>query len=333
MGDVYLLFGKTGWIGGMLIDLLKEQKKTFYLAESRTYNRESVVAEIEKYKPTHVLNAAGVTGRPNVDWCEDHKQETLRSNVVGTLVVADVCAERNIHHLLYATGCIFEYDAAHPIGGPGFTETDKPNFHGSYYSHTKAMVEDMLHAYPTTCTLRVRMPISDDLSPRNFVTKIVKYDKVVDVPNSMTVLTELLPVSLAMAEKKLTGIYNFCNPGAISHNEVLALYKKHVDPDYTWKNFTLDEQAKILKAGRSNNTLDHTKLLQAVGPEVASQINEIHVAMENSMIRMRKHLEASGQYPQCLPRRGGGNTTAVAGSNGTTNGCGTCGGTTNGNKV
>jgi len=323
MGDVYLLFGKTGWIGGMLTDLLKEQKKTFHLAESRTYDREAVIAEIEKYKPTHVLNAAGVTGRPNVDWCEDHKQETLRSNVIGTLVVADVCASRNIHHLLYATGCIFEYDAAHPIGGPGFTETDKPNFHASYYSHTKAMVEDMLHAYPTTCTLRVRMPISDDLSPRNFVTKIVKYDKVVDVPNSMTVLTELLPVSLAMAEKKLTGIYNFCNPGAISHNEVLALYKKHVDPDYTWNNFTLEEQAKILKAGRSNNTLDHTKLLHSVGPEVASQINEIHVAMENSMIRMRKHLEAMGQYPQCLPRRG---NTAACASNGATNGCGTCGG-------
>jgi len=314
---VYLLFGKNGWIGGMLIDLLKAQGKTYYLAESRTYDRESVIAEIEKYKVTHVLNAAGVTGRPNVDWCEDHKAETIRSNVIGTLVVADVCAERKVHHLLYATGCIFEYDASHPIGGPGFTETDKPNFHGSYYSHTKAMVEDMLHAYPTTCTLRVRMPISDDLSPRNFVTKIVKYDRVVDIPNSMTVLTELLPASLYMADQGLTGIYNFCNPGAISHNEVLALYKKHVDPDYTWTNFTVEEQAKILKAGRSNNTLDHTKLMQALGPH-ASEVNEIHVAMENAMIRMRKSLEASGQYPACLPRR--------ASAGGVANGTGCCGG-------
>lgn len=57
----------------MLVELLRQQGKTFHLAESRTYNRESVLAEIEKYKPTHILNAAGVTGRPNVDWCEDHK--------------------------------------------------------------------------------------------------------------------------------------------------------------------------------------------------------------------------------------------------------------------
>lgn len=72
--QVYLVFGgQTGWLGGMIVELLRQQGKTFHLAESRTYNRESVLAEIEKYKPTHILNAAGVTGRPNVDWCEDNK--------------------------------------------------------------------------------------------------------------------------------------------------------------------------------------------------------------------------------------------------------------------
>ena len=69
------------------------------------------------------------------------------------------------------------------------------------------MVEDLLANFPTTCVLRVRMPISDDLSHRNFITKIVKYDRVVNVPNSMTCLTEMLPVSVIMAERKLTGMY------------------------------------------------------------------------------------------------------------------------------
>ena len=71
----------------------------------------------------------------------------------------------------------------------------------------QAMVEDLLSNFPTTCILRVRMPISDDLSHRNFITKIVKYDRVVNVPNSMTCLTEMLPVSVIMAERKLTGKY------------------------------------------------------------------------------------------------------------------------------
>jgi len=297
---VYLLFGKNGWIGGKLIELLTQQGKKFYVAESRTYNREAVLAEVEKYKPTHILNAAGVTGRPNVDWCEDNKMETIRSNVLGTLTVADICALKGIHHLLYATGCIFEYDDVHTIWGKMFTEEDSANFHGSFYSHTKAMCEDLLKNYTTTCTLRVRMPISDDLSSRNFITKIVKYDRVVDIPNSMTVLTDLLPISLIMAERNLTGIYNFCNPGAISHNEVLDLYKKYIDPSYTYTNFTVDEQAKILKAGRSNNTLDHTKLVNAL-PDI--HIPEIHESMEKVFQRMRVNLEKEGIYPDKLPKR------------------------------
>ena len=204
--DIYLVFGaKTGWIGQQIVELFKQQGKKYFIADSRTENRESVLAEMERTKCTHVINAAGVTGRPNVDWCEDHRPETVRANVIGVLNVADLCAIKGVHHLLYATGCIFEYDAQHVIGGKGFLEDDKPNFHASFYSHTKAMVEDMLANFPTTCCLRVRMPLSDDLSHRNFITKIVKYDRVVNVPNSMTVLTEMLPVSLIMAERKLTG--------------------------------------------------------------------------------------------------------------------------------
>jgi 3,5-epimerase/4-reductase len=251
---VYLVFGKNGWIGGQIIEMLKAKGAEVYAAESRTENRESVIAEMDRVKPTHVLNAAGVTGRPNVDWCEDHRPEVIRANVIGCLNIADICNTRGINHLLYATGCIFEYDQEHEItpDGKGFLESESANFHGSYYSHTKAMVEDMLKAFSTTCVLRVRMPISDDLSPRNFVTKIVKYDKVVNIPNSMTVLTDLLPVSLAMAERSLTGIYNFCNPGVISHNEILDMYKKYIDPSYTYTNFSLEEQAAILKVRYSS---------------------------------------------------------------------------------
>jgi hypothetical protein len=70
------------------------------------------------------------------------------------------------------------------------------------------------------------MPISDDLSHRSFVTKITKYAKVVDIPNSMTVLHDMLPISLEMTRRELKGVWNFTNPGAISHNEILSLFKE-----------------------------------------------------------------------------------------------------------
>lgn len=105
------------------------------------------------------------------------------------------------------------------------------------------------------------MPISSDLSnPRNFITKISRYEKVVNIPNSMTILDELLPISVEMAKRNLTGIWNFTNPGVVSHNEVLEMYREYIDPSFKWTNFNLEEQAKVIVAPRSNNELDTSKL-------------------------------------------------------------------------
>ena len=92
----------------------------------------------------------------------------------------------------------------------------------------------------------------------------------------------------------------YSNPGAISHNEVLDLYKKHVDPSYTYQNFTVEEQAKILKAGRSNNTLTHDKLCNAL-PDI--KILDIHTSMDLCMQRMKVNLEKEGIWPDKLPKR------------------------------
>lgn len=258
----FLIYGRTGWIGGLLGKLCEKQGIPYEYARGRLEDRSQLLADIRNVRPTHVFNAAGATGRPNVDWCETHKTETIRTNVAGTLTLADVCKEHGILLINYATGCIFEYDDAHPIGsGIGFKEEDKANFTGSFYSKTKAMVEELLRDYDNICTLRIRMPISSDLcNPRNFITKIARYNKVVNIPNSMTILDELLPISIEMAKRNLRGIWNFTNPGVISHNEILEMYKEYIDPNFKWVNFTLEEQAKVIVAPRSNNELDATKL-------------------------------------------------------------------------
>mmetsp|Transcript_2764 Transcript_2764/g.4172 ORF Transcript_2764/g.4172 Transcript_2764/m.4172 type:complete len:311 (+) Transcript_2764:42-974(+) len=301
MKRVLIFGGKTGWIGGLMADIIEKRDDVeVFLAEARIENREAVAKELDEIKPTHVLMSAGITGRPNIDWCEDHKPETIRVNVIGTLNVADLTNSRNIHCTVYATGCIFKYDDAHPLGsGIGFKEESKGNFDGSFYSQTKGYMEPMLSCYPNCLILRVRMPISDDLFHRNFVTKIVKYDRVVNIPNSMTVLTEMLPASLAMAEKGLTGVYNFTNPGVISHNEVLDLYTKYIDPTYTYKNFTVEEQAKVIKAARSNNELDTTKLMADMPEEV--KINDIKTSVELCFQRMKVNLEKMGWLPDNMP--------------------------------
>ena len=257
----FLIYGRTGWIGGMLGHLLEEANHTFFYGSARLYDRKAIEEDITRCQPTHILNAAGITGRPNVDWCESHKREVVQTNVLGTLNLVDIAHSKGIHVTNFATGCIYSYDDEHLVGGSGFKETDEPNFRGSYYSNTKAMVEELIQQYDNVLQLRLRMPIDDNLqNPRNFIHKIAKYDRVVNIPNSMTVLNELVPLAINGALRQLTGIYNFTNPGVISHNEVLQLYKEYCDPDFVWSNFSLEEQSKILAAPRSNNMLDTTKL-------------------------------------------------------------------------
>jgi len=268
----FLLMGATGWIGGMVRDMLRNSGEMVSCSKVRMQDREKLCAELDRFRPTHVLCCAGVTGRPNVDWCEDNKETTVRCNVIGTLNLVDCCNQRNIHCANLATGCIFHYDDKRPmhtwdpnsqtwVNGGKFKEESAPNFTGSWYSKTKGYVDQILsQSFPNVLTLRLRMPISDDLSPRSFITKISKYAKVVNIPNSMSVLHDLLPLYIAMAKARKTGIYNFTNPGVISHNQVLDLYKKYIDPKFHYQNFTLEEHDKILKAARSNNELDTSKL-------------------------------------------------------------------------
>lgn len=101
----FLIWGHGGWVAGMLEDLLKKQGKDFQTTAYRMEDQAAVCKVLDNVKPTHVINCAGKTGRPNVDWCEDHKLETIRSNVLGTLIVADECEKRGIHLTLMATGC------------------------------------------------------------------------------------------------------------------------------------------------------------------------------------------------------------------------------------
>jgi len=267
----FLIYGKTGWIGGLLGKLCEKQGIAYEYGKGRLEDRASLLQDMASVKPTHVFNSAGVTGRPNVDWCESHKTETIRANVAGTLTLADVCREHGLLMMNFATGCIFEYDEKHPEGsGIGFKEEDTPNFTGSFYSKTKAMVEELLKEFDNVCTLRVRMPISSDLSnPRNFITKISRYNKVVNIPNSMTVLDELLPISIEMAKRDLRGIWNFTNPGVVSHNEILEMYRDYINPEFKWANFNLEEQAKVIVAPRSNNEMDASKLKKEF-PELLS---------------------------------------------------------------
>lgn len=274
-----LLLGHKGWIGSMMASLLTERKINFITTSIRPNNKTEFEKYLVKEKPTHIMSFIGRThGSINgkkyttIDYLEQKGKitENVRDNLFSPLVLALLCKKYNIHYTYLGTGCIFKFDEEHPFGKEenGFIEESTPNFFGSSYSVVKGYTDELMHLFEdTVLNLRIRMPITSKHEPRNFITKITTYEYICSVPNSMTVLEELLPYVIDMAQKNTTGTINLTNPGLISHNEILEMYKQYIDKDFTWKNFSQEEQLKILDADRSNNYLDTTKL-ETLYPEI-----------------------------------------------------------------
>jgi len=260
------IVGHKGWIGQMYIKLFEQNNIEWIYSEYRGETDE-ILTDIVKSNCTHVLCVMGRThGNLNgvqfntIDYLQHN--ETLHQNINDNLFVPlrlglFLKSYPNIHLTYIGTGCIYSYDENN-IETP-ISDDDKPNFFGSNYSIVKGFTNELLK-FTNTLTLKIRMPITSDNNPRNFITKITKYDKICSISNSMTVLDELIPISLDMMKKQKKGMYNFTNPGYICHNEILQLYKDIVDPTFTWKNFTIEEQDKVLNSKRSNNYLSTKKL-------------------------------------------------------------------------
>lgn len=284
-----LVFGSNGWIGTQFVELLEKYNIKYASATCRADDSKGIIKDIEHFSPTHIISFIGRTHGTiddkeytTIDYLEQDGKlvENMRDNLFAPLLLAEISRFRNIHYTYLGTGCIFKYDDNHNEERErGFQEEDSPNFFGSSYSVVKGFTDQMMKMYENTLNLRIRMPITDSMHPRNFITKIVNYEKVCSVPNSMTVLPELLPLIIELMNNNITGTINFTNPGTISHNEILEMYKEIVDPSFTWKNFSQEEQRKILDADRSNNYLETSKL-ENYFPGIRNIKDSVRIALQ-----------------------------------------------------
>lgn len=280
-----LVFGGRGWIGEQLCVELAAAGHNVIHAVARADDTAAVRAALDTIHVDRIICLVGRTHGPGfstIDYLEQPGKlvENVRDNLYAPVSLAVLAAERGIHMTYMGTGCIFEYDEAHVEHR--FTESDEPNFFGSSYSVVKGFTDRLMHMFDTqVLNVRIRMPIIAAHHPRNFITKITKYAKICSLPNSMTVLPTLLPALVEAIEGRMFGTLNLTNPGVITHNEILAMYKELVDPAFVWENFSVTEQNAVLASKRSNNHLD-TARLEAAFPGVPN----IHEAVRSCLSAM-----------------------------------------------
>jgi dTDP-4-dehydrorhamnose reductase len=237
----------AGYVGTYLYNHMPDS----ILCKERLFDIEDVEYEINKVNPTVVINCIGKTGYPNVDWCEDNKSATCFGNTIIPAYIASVCKDSDIHFINMGTGCVFD---------AGIFEDDAtPNYYGSFYSRTKLMAEEIIHdIYDKTTTLRIRMPISKDISKKNYIVKTQKYNKIINERNSVTFLTDLLNIVKFVIENKMYGKINTVHPKTTSLAHIFDLMGNN-----NYEIISTEELNKLTKAGRSTITLVPKRLLDA----------------------------------------------------------------------
>ncbi|HZP59203.1 MAG TPA: sugar nucleotide-binding protein [Opitutaceae bacterium] len=287
---IYLL-GGSGYVGQAYQALLTRKGIPFrnLRRADLDYTQPALLtAALRQEKPEFLINAAGYTGKPNVDACELHKAECLLGNAVLPGLIARACTEAGVPWGHVSSGCI--YNGARPDGG-GFTETDPANFSFrsppcSFYSGTKALGEEVLAGQPNVYIWRLRIPFDQVDNPRNYLTKLMRYARLLEATNSISELHEFCAGTLACWEKRVPfGTYNVTNPGFITTREVVELIKQS---GVCRKEFVFfkdeDEFMHVAaKTPRSNCVMDSSKLA-AVG----IRLTEVREAVSRDLSRWQR---------------------------------------------
>lgn len=253
-----LVFGAKGWIGQQF---LANTAHTVVVAASRGDEYAAAEAEIAAVNPDAVCSFLGRThgpGSPTIDFLEKPGRlyENMRDNYLAPIHLAQICEARSIQFIYLGTGCIYTYTDSKRL----FSEEDTPNFFGSSYSIMKGFTNEEMKRFTHTLHLRIRMPISKEVSGRNLIDKLVSYPNICSIPNSMTVLDDMWCILDRMIERKTAGTYNLCNPGVAEHRWILQQYRDLLNPSHTWTDVSYDEQMKYITSHRSNNEMTTAKL-------------------------------------------------------------------------
>lgn len=291
-----LLLGGSGYVGQAFARALKRQQLPFQvlLRREADYTDFAILLRLlQRIRPAFVINAAGFTGKPNVDACETDQASTIAGNVALPLVIAHACAECDVPWGHVSSGCIYngakffnngewrietnltsrvaqETIQQSPESVRGFSEADSPNFTFrqppcSFYSGTKALAEELLASAHRLFIWRLRIPFDHQHHPRNYLSKLLNYRKVYQNINSLSHLGDFVDACLMLFQSNAPyGTYNVTNPGFVSTSEVVAGVREHRCPGRNFEFWENDAEfyREAARTPRSNCILETEKLLR-----------------------------------------------------------------------
>ncbi len=311
------ILGGSGYIGEAFVAGAKKRKLDYRSVSRRNLDYtdfRTLLGALKKEKPDFVVNAAGFTGEPNVDACENQKGETVAGNVNLAQTVASACDVAGIQLGFVSSGCIYtgakvrrecgtyavEDNLTEPLVSEllsqrservaGFSEIDEPNFcfthnNCSFYSGTKALAEEVMAQFPQFYVWRLRIPFDEFDGHRNYLSKVQRYAKVYQNWNSISHRGDFVAACLdSWLQKIPSGVYNVVNLGYVSTREVVEVIQKRLRP--AWKPEFWQSDNEFYRFGaltpRSNCILDSSKLLNA-----SVKMRSVDEALEDALSKWK----------------------------------------------
>lgn len=263
------ILGSSGYVGTALQGHCQKTQVSFVVFGRRECcSAETLRDAINAQGVDHLINCAGYTGKPNVDACELHKMECLEGNGVLPGIVRQACEMAGIPWGHVSSGCIY---TGRRSDGAGFTENDPPNFsfrqnNCSFYSGCKALGEELLAGAENCYIWRLRIPFENTANPRNYLQKVMSYQRLLDAENSLSHLHEFVGACIDSFRLKIPfGIYNLTNPGSVTTRDVVEMIKESGVSKKAFEFFSdeRDFMRTAAKTPRSNCVLDSSKAIDA----------------------------------------------------------------------
>ena len=286
------LLGASGYVGTAFKQYFDSNKIPYCNYQIRfDFDESELVNFITSNKVKAIFNCAGYTGKPNVDACESHKVETLQANAFLPKKLSNICNKHGIKLVQISSGCIFN-DTQCEQGLPPsreFRDFDTPNFtfmdkKASWYSGTKALGETLINGY-NNLICRLRIPFNGEVNPRNYITKIINYQTLLNSTNSFSQLQEFVQAVYTLYIHDAGGIFNITQPGYITTKEVVELLQKY--ELVTEKQYfnSIEEFEATCATPRSNCVLD-----SHYANMWGANLTPIKQAMEEAIIKYKQQL-------------------------------------------
>tara|TARA_R110002020_G_scaffold378177_2_gene589238 strand:- start:146 stop:1000 length:855 start_codon:yes stop_codon:yes gene_type:complete len=273
-----------GYVGGYLYTELKKKHDVVIIKKDFLdyTNSKDLIKFLKSSAFDYVINAFGFTGRPNVDEGELKPELCYELNTLAPLKLSAICQCFNINYIHISSGCIYtNYEKE-------YNEYDEPNF--GFFNEESSTYSKSKHAFELGCDhgliLRVRMPFCDKLHDRSYLTKIKKYNNLIDLKNSKTYIPQLLDfvgkIIQENIETKEKDIVNFVQPNPLLTSDVTKIMEecKVFNSDWSWVQF---EELNCI-ANRSNCVLSTEKLKNKYEFDVMDEELAIRTALNNILM-------------------------------------------------